>query len=302
MQPIAINIELIESLINDWNNYKSQREFHKMVEYLENFHCIAIDKQKFDNSLWLKEYREFRKRVTNDNILKMIDDLIGPKNQKYKIVKVDSTLDLLIEIAKKTPEKIGLDKKSKQIGSVNLYDLKSFNSNHFDVQNYLFRIPKIITINPGDRFDDIRLFGPYIRDANKLEFCDLYLFKNIKAKGETIFLMDLIKISKSLKQIIIHCDLNPMNILQKEFVKEIKSKFKDQISLQFVKYNPPTIDVNHDRFIIIDDSKYSIRFTTSFNNLRLSSRGELIAKDSFLIEFSAGRKYIDTDIRKNKPK
>lgn len=34
MQPIALNTQVIEQLLNDWNNVKSQREFHKLAENL----------------------------------------------------------------------------------------------------------------------------------------------------------------------------------------------------------------------------------------------------------------------------
>lgn len=199
---------------------------------------------------------------------------------------------MIISIALKTPDKIGLNTKKLRADNIRFYDLKSFNTNEFDASNYLFRIPKVVTIKPGEKFDDLRLFSPYIREACKIEFCDLYLFRSAKSESEITFINEIIKLSDRLNQVIIHCELNPLNISQIKFSEAIKSNYK-HLSIEFKKYNPPTRDVNHDRFILVDENKFSIRFTTSFNNFRKSSFTKFEAKDSFIIEFSKGRKYFD---------
>jgi len=292
MQPIALNIQVLEQLIDNWSDVKSQREFHKLAENLENYHCIFIDK-KDHRSVWLENLRSLRNNIKDSNIKKIFDDLIGPKNIKYKPVDVEDNQDLLISIAQKTPDKIGLNTKKLRSNDLRFYDLKTFNTNEFDTTNYLFRIPKVVTIKPGERFDDLRLFSPYLRDANKIEFCDLYLFKSNKSESEITFITELIGLAGKPSEVIIHCEPNPLNVIQKKSLENLHSTFGKSLSVEYKKYNPPTRDVNHDRFIIVDHNKYSIRFTTSFNNLKQSSKAKFEAKDSFLIEFSCGRKYFD---------
>ncbi len=287
MQPIALNIEVLNSLISNFEDFKNQREFHKLVENFEKFHIIYYDKR------WLKSFNEFRESISNDNILKLFDDLISPKNLKYESVETNNDDDYLNDIARATPERIGLHTETCRKKELRFYNLQCFNSTEFDSENYLFRIPKTITIKPGEKFDDLRLFSPYVRNAKKIEFCDLFLFKNTNATGEVKFLLSILQLSDCLEEVIIHCEPNPLNIPQKKFENELKSKFSRKVSCEFRKYNLPTKDVNHDRFIIVDKDKFSIRFTTSFNNLRLSSEGNLVVKDSFLIEFSKGRNYFD---------
>lgn len=292
MQPIALNIEVIKTLIDDWTNYNIRSDFFILARNLKDFHIIFIDEHN-RISKWLEDFKKFRNSIGDDDIRKMIDELIGPKNLKYHPVQLKSSNNLIFSIAEKTPEKIGLHTQTCRKEELRFYNLSCFNTNEFDSQNYLFRIPKTITIKPGEKFDDLRLFSPYVRNAKKLEFCDLFLFKNTNATGEVKFLLSILQISDCLEEVIFHCEPNPLNIAQKKIEKDLKSIFRGKVSCEFRKYNPPTKDVNHDRFIIIDNDKFSIRFTTSFNNLRLSNEGKLIVRDSFLIEFSRGRKYFD---------
>lgn len=102
MQPIAVNIEVFNSLISSFDDYKNQREFHKLVENFEKFHIIYCDMR------WLNIFNEFRESIKNDNIRKLVDDLIGPKNLKYKAVEINQKDDYLMDIASATPERIGL--------------------------------------------------------------------------------------------------------------------------------------------------------------------------------------------------
>lgn len=287
MQPIAVNIEVLNSLISCFDDYKNQREFHKLVENFEKFHIIYFDKR------WLNTFNEFRESIKNDNIRKLVDDLISPKNLKYEAVEINNKDDYLTDIARVTPEQIGLHTESCRKKELRFYNLTCFNSNEFDSQNYLFRLPKTVTFKPYEKFEVSRLFAPYVRDANKLEFCDPYLFKNTNAKGEIEFLIKILELSDCIGEVIFHCELNPLNLNQKKIEEHIKTKFKKRCSCQFSKYNLPPKNVNHDRFIIVNKDKFSIRFTTSFNNLILSSDRELSVKDSFLVEFSSGRKYYD---------
>ncbi|MBE0551276.1 MAG: hypothetical protein IH619_02690 [Ignavibacterium sp.] len=292
MQPIALNTKVIADLINDWVNVKSQRSFFKLTENLEQFHQVYIDKNE-NGSKWLDQFREIRNSIIDQNIKRIFDDLIGPRNIKYNPVQISQVQDPFIEVTSKTPDKLGISSIHKNLNDLMFYDLPSFNSVEYTSQNFLFRIPKNITIAPGEEFRNLRLFESYLRNASRVEFCDLFLFKNPQYEDDAEFIFMLLKLCENIREVEIHCEPNNLNILQMKVKKRLKNEFGNRIFDDFKKYNPPTRDVNHDRFIIIDTDKISIRFTTSFNNLRKTNSGGFKAKDSFLIEFSSGRKYYD---------
>lgn len=290
MQPISINPKIIDELFSNWADSKVQREFHKLTDNLEKFHEVYIDKCNY-GSQWLDEFRRIRSKINDQNIRKLFDDLIGPRNIKYIPVEVNQGDNFLFEITHKTPEKIGVNNEKDSSKELQFYDLIKFNSHDFDTRNFLFRIPKNVTVSPGEVFKDMRLFSPFIREAVKIEFCDLFLFKNPMYEDDAEVIFCLLNLCRNLKEIIIYCEPNPLNALQKKVEVHIKNHFGKNVFKGFEKYNPPTKDVNHDRFIIIDTDKFSIRFTASFNNLRKNTNGFFKSKDSFLIEFSEGRKY-----------
>jgi hypothetical protein len=292
MQAISINTKIIDELVSNWANSKVQREFHKLTDNLEKFHHVYIDKGYY-GSQWLNQFRRIRNNINDQNIRKLFDDLIGPRNIKYVPVKVNRDDDYLFEITRQTPEKIGINNKKDSLTELQFYDLTTFNSHDFDIRNFLFRIPKNVTVLDGEVFKDMRLFSPYVREAVKIEFCDLFLFVNQKYEDDAEFIFCLLNLCPNVKEIIIHCEPNPLNVLQKKVETHLKKQFEKNVFKGFKKYNPPTRDVNHDRFIIVDTDKFSIRFTTSFNNLRKNVNGYFEAKDSFLIEFSKGRKYFN---------
>lgn len=290
MQPIALNIAIIQELISDWSNYKKQREFHKLVENLEKFHIISIDNIN-NKSLWFQSFSDFRKSIKNDNILKMIDELLGPKNIKYIIYNIDKTEDYFYELVSATPDKIGIDISNKSKDKLKLYDLPTFNSNKYDLKNFLFRIPKTIKIYPDRIIDDLRIFTPYLRNAKLIEFCDYYLFKKGNIENELFFITTLADLSSNLEEIVFYLDKNPLNVNLPLAEKKIRDQFGDKITCRFKDYLKKK---NHDRFIIIDQKKFSMRFTSSFNNFFISDSGYLKSKCAFEISISEGREYLDS--------
>lgn len=289
MQPIAVNISVVQDLLSDWSDYKKHLEFHKMVENLKEFHVLSIDKIN-DDSLWLNEFKNFRNSIKNGDLLKMVDELLGPKNLKYEIFKLNKADDYFFELANSTPDKIALHTSKGRKENVKFYDLATFNSSKYDLQNFLFRIPKHIKLKPGFTIKDFRIFAPYLRGAKSLEFCDPYLFIAKKRDGEIYFIKKLIELSGAIKKVVFHCELNQLNLNHKFIEKEIKNNFAQNISCEFKNYNKSK---NHDRFIIIDQTRYSIRFTTSFNNFSLTNGCSLIAKRALEISFNQDREYFD---------
>ena len=221
MQPIALNTKIVADLINDWVNTKSQRAFYKLTENLEQFHHVYIDKNKA-GSKWLDEFREIRNSINDQNIKRIFDDLIGPKNINYFPIEIPKNPDFFLSITGKTPDKIGISPIHKDTDDLIFYDLQGFNSLTYTPKNYLFRIPKTITISPGEEFCNFKLFEPFIRDATKIEFCDLFLFKNPQYEDDAEFIFRVLKMIKSIRNVEIHCEPNKLNLLQ--------MKVKDRIN------------------------------------------------------------------------
>ena len=292
MQPITVNTQVFSQLIKDWQDPKTQRTFHKLAENLELFHSVYIDKIN-QRSQWWYQFREIRNNISDFNVKKLFDDLIGPRNIKYIPIEINEKQDSFLELTNRTPDKIGLSTAKIISEELTFYDLKVFNSTEYNAANYLFRIPKIITISPGEEFSNMKLFEPFIRDATKLEFCDLFLFKNPQYEDDAEFLFCLLNSCKKINSVEIHCEPNKLNILQIKVRDRIEKQFGKTVFSNFIKYNPPTKDVNHDRFIIVDTDKISIKLTASFNNFRKLDNGSFRSKDSFSIIIEKGRKYFD---------
>ena len=291
MQPITISTEVISKLIVDCTSSKSLGMFHKFSENLEKFHEIYIDKHNH-NSTWYKNFIEVRDRITDHNIKKLFNDLLGPRNLKYIFKDLFTESDIFYELTRMTPDKIGLNCKNQSYKEVKYYDLNTFNSLENNPSCLLFRLPKYINVPPKYKFNDINFFNPYLREATKIEFCDPYLFKDSKYENDIKFMWCILKNCTNVSSIELHCEPNPQNILQKNFEKKLKELFPKTKGGIMKKYKGGVNDVNHDRFILIDHDRISIRFTTSFNNIQVHPN-IYIAKDSFLIEFSKGRKYYD---------
>lgn len=285
MQPIAINIKVLSKLISAWREYDSQLNFYLLCKNLKNYHTITIDKQKYDSE-WLTFLYNLREDLKDDNIKKIIEDLLL-RGMKYEIVEIADYNDLFLYLVHKTPDKIGLDETQCVKEDLALYDLESFNNTNYNKTNFLFRIPKNITFKCNDYISE-RLFIPYLRKSEKIEFCDRYLF-SLDGVSETDFLISLLSQCTGVKEIVFHCNPNPLNKRQKDFEKKLKKALSNKPKLSFILYNRKK---NHDRFIIVDDDKYSIRFSNSFNNI-IQKEGRFIAKKSFNIDFSTGRYYID---------
>ncbi|NUN09195.1 MAG: hypothetical protein HUU54_08470 [Ignavibacteriaceae bacterium] len=292
MQPIALDLELVRSVINEWGDYKVQREFHKMIENLERYHSVPVD-QVDGKSSWFEGFKEIINRITDQNLQKMITDLLGPRNIKYFPARLNDNSKLLESLSDSTPDKIGLELKNHNEGVRKFYSINSFNSSEHPPECRLFRIPKTINIKPGYIFSDLSWLLPFIRNSRKIEFCDLFLFKNPKFDDDAEFVKLIIKSIPELSEVVIHCEPNPLNILQKQVQSELKKLARGKLNVEMRAFNPPTKGVNHDRFILVDTNKISIRFTTSFNNLRKTKEGKFRAQDAFLIEISNGRKYYD---------
>ena len=167
-----------------------------------------------------------------------------------------------------------MNQNNQSFGGVEYYDLSVFNSNEWVAQCLLFRVPKTIHILPSYTFHNLRIFSPYLRTAEEIEFCDLFLFESAKFfESETNFVFEVLSLCKESVKVKIHCRPNPTNISQRKFEKEIKNRFRKIKFDGFFKYNLPNKNVNHDRFIIVNLNEYSIRFTSSFNNLSKNADG-----------------------------
>ncbi|MCX8042477.1 MAG: hypothetical protein N3A56_08355, partial [Thermodesulfobacteriaceae bacterium] len=134
-----------------------------------------------------------------------------------------------------------------------------------------------------------RLFSPFIRDASTIEFCDRYLFINPNYDDDVNFLFNIVSLTSQVKKIKIFTDTIEYNRLHELFLSIVKG-INSELSVDFINYNS---NKNHDRFIIVDEDKISIRFSTSFNNFRRNQNGIFKVKDNCSLVFTTGRNYID---------
>lgn len=291
MQPIAVDTDLILSLVENFWEKSSQRAFSDLGKNLEKFHTVYIDKNSQNHSSWWQDFEKIRDSIPNKDIRKLFDDTLGPRGGiRYVENKLDFENALFHKLVQITPDKIGVSSVGKKINEGDVYDIDSFNSTEFKHDNYLFRIPKVINIRPNHFFKDFRLFKPYLINASELEFCDKFLFKGTRF-DDPEFVYRLLEIPVNLTRVAIHCDKNDLNLIQ----KNAKRKIQDELGIsnpEFKQYSEK--NKNHDRFIIINKEEFSIKLTTSFNNIKFHKDTNVFtAEDAFTIIFDKGRLYFD---------
>lgn len=287
-QPLAVDINLISKLVeNYYSDFETQCQLYKLIDNLKKFHEVVYD-NKGNFSDWLEAYKELRNKY-QDTPLKIIFDAFNPRLLSLRPIQVDSKAsDYLEDLTRKTPEKIGVKENEVLKSSLGFYGINYFNDPPTDAKNFLLRIPKVIDLKSGDEID-FRIFSPYLRNATKVEFCDRYFFKNPQYDDDANFILNLIRLSKELNEINFHLDTIEYNKLHLYVKTEIEKNHK-RAKINFIKFNT---DKNHDRFIIIDNDKISIKLTTSFSNFRLNDKKKFIVKDNCSLIFNNGRSYSD---------
>lgn len=291
-QPIALDLFLLEQLSNNWSDYKIQRSFHKMTEFLEKYHSIPIDNQG-GFSDWLNGFRKILNSIQDQNIRKMFKDLLGPRNLKYDRILLFQVEDLLKTLADSTPDKIGLQSESLTKDKIRYYRIDELQQDEYDPRCRLLRYGKIINFKYDTEFYPSNIIAPYIREASKIEYFDPFLFKDQFRKDDAEFLYENLEFCKNPTEIRIYTVPNPLNVLQKEVEIKLTKKYSKSVFKGIFNYYKPIKDVNHDRFIILNHNWVSIFFSTSFNNLRKTGVGKFRNGDAFIMNFCEGRNYYE---------
>ncbi len=132
---------------------------------------------------------------------------------------------------------------------------------------------------------------PYLRYAKRIEIIDKQLFKDTRNETEGDFLIEILKTVENLQEIGLISEKIPKNNLRlKSFQKKVRDISPNIVFLKHREY--VSRGKNHDRFLIVDKNKYSIMFSTSFNNFYLNSeKNEFVSKAGFEIVFKKGRKF-----------
>lgn len=295
MQDIAFDVEVIDSILSNSTSVDSISKLMRISQYLKEYHRIIDSISESDISFWQESINKIKQKFKGHEFIQFLDFLFGPVNLRFAPVKSNYKDDKFYYHIKQSPDKIGITERDIDFDNQYfIYSSNEFISNNFNNRNNLFRLTKVINYKKGDEFYP-QVFYPYLRKAKKIEYADKYLFAEASELDNKIIL-SIIDECKALNEMIIYSELN---------IPEIKLAFKKATFKSFkktLKKHSPKIDLeemkqynshdNHDRFLIVDNDKYSITFTTSTNNLEIKG-DKLFVKKPFKIVFSKCRDYID---------
>ncbi|MBS4027168.1 MAG: hypothetical protein KGZ58_00905 [Ignavibacteriales bacterium] len=308
-QPIAIQFEVISNIINKCKNNDTDAylSFFSLIKLLKEFHTVYIDKDKNNYSRWASFQLELGKSITDTTLKSLYDNLLGPNTLSnnsnisflQKTTQSETIEEIYTELARLTPEKVFLfDRVQHRENDIRYYSTERFlKEEQYNSDCVLLRIEKVIDIQPNRTFKHLDFLSPYLRTAKTIEFCDDFLFLDGQ-QNDTEFIFDVLRLFSNFQSAVIHFDMNEFNGLNQIHPKNFEANFKRR----FPNKQPPTFkqyrsqrNENHDRFILVDNDKYSIRFSHSFNNIKLQDSANRIYKsgDAFQITFTRGRKYFD---------
>ena len=282
MQPIAIDPKIFEKF---FLNYEEKiTSIVLLVEKIQKYHQISKDSK----GKWILQLEEIRNKLEH-NEKSMFDLLITKKiSQQYSNVDIDD-LDFLKGITKLTPDSL-LISDDKICDVKYCYSHEIFISDEYKPNNILYRIPKSVTVKPNYQFRNFDFIAPYIRNASKIEIMDKQLFKDAINDSEITLLLEIMKKVKQLKKIQLYWEPKDNNLRHKEFSKTVEEQFPSTEILPNKQY--VSRGKNHDRFIIVDNTKVSIRFSCSFNNFYLEN-SNYYSKAGFKINYEEGRSFYE---------
>jgi hypothetical protein len=181
----------------------------------------------------------------------------------------------------------------EKVKDIRYYSLKRFlRDDEYTPQCVLLRRTKVVRLRPRDILP-VESIAPYVRSCETLEFCDNFLFKNKKPR-DVAFLGDVMSLAPGLKRVALHYDRSSIDPYIKKNSEEFVTRCAS--SRPGVTIDPRQYESwrgNHDRFILADRDRWSIRFTTSFNNLSPEAERKYCVEDDFDMIFVKGREYHD---------
>lgn len=286
-QPIALDVEVIKYIIDNWEDNEVNFDGRHMAKLLKNLHFVYIDNFR-GKSNWLSQVRALFRETENQNLRKTLLDILGPRTLQYVPVSIEDNADLIKKIAEKTPDSIGIRNKSDIVNDVMFYSTGAFVSDQYHSKCRLYRPRKTIALDPDEVFSPSEILAPYLRDSTTLEFFDKFLFLPGKSTVNSDLFESLISLCKKLTSFTIYTGHKSNPKIQKDIVNKIKHLVSEKTFKGIVPYKS---NKNHDRFIILNENEITIRFTNSFNNLeKLDSDRYKVLKE-FEISIREGRRY-----------
>lgn len=287
-QEIAFDTDIFRELLlksnEDFNNVYF--ELIKILERIQDFHEIAI------NSKWLSEIEVLETLNIDYNLLNIFQQLLL-RNDRIKFLHVNSDESSdkdIYEIANALFQNILVSDKNNNVKyKLNKYNKTQFISDNYNNDCVLFRLPKTTDYNSGDILKNLNFFGFYLKNCNFIEFVDPYLIQPNYNSSLDFTLCILDQISGDL-DVCFHYDIDKsINSEYENFCKIIKSHKPNIRICSPQRYNKKN---NHDRFIIINKEFFSLKFTSSFNNI-VKNKKVFNIKKNFSIIIKKGRLYQD---------
>jgi hypothetical protein len=282
-QEIAFDVDVFKEILS---NPLEKIDFpyrilYEILNFIRKYHNIVFNKK------WLEEIEMIGDLITDQNTRKYFMQLLltDLKVENSSVNKNDKTDDYIYNIAKYLQQKILITNKNKDTDyKLNTYSDIQFVSDNYKNDCVLFRLPKTLEYTYDEELENFNFLGFYLKDCSLIEFVDKYIDDS---SVEFIFSI-LNQLDKDTK-VYLHYDiLNSTFFKYEDFRKNAKAKYPN---LKFYKKPIPYIkEKKHDRLIIIGKNKYSIKFTTSFNNIE-KNEGKYKVKKSFTIIIKEGRLY-----------
>jgi len=298
-QPLAFQLDLLEELVEKLQNgdYNTISLYFKLITKLKDFHVIYFDNSVDQNgSIWFEKYVNI---LENAKVNKQIafNYLNGTfirefvKMEKVNINQINED-NIDYQIAQATPDKLLLCKKNVEKNiNLNYYSSDRFINEKYGQDCILYRLPKNQEFRAGSVIKNFDFLKPYFRNCKNIEIFDNYLFRKRTNKVDSDFIRDIIKLVEWRSDLKIYFDMNPLSLsLFNEFKECIHSVNPNIIINKPEQYSKQR---NHDRFIILDKDRISLRFTTSFNNYKRDESGFYKVLDNSSIIYTRGRSYED---------
>lgn len=293
MQPAVIDTDTIKKCMLSWESIENRRLYYDLVDNLKKFHALCID----DRNKWMLQLEQLKNELSQDAWQSLKAGFINNDKLNRRSTHVPLSEELLIALASQTPDKLLLSENNgyRRCG-LNVYDLEQFSSNKYEPQCVLYRIPKTQKFPADYLIQGLNFLRAYLQNARRIEICDPYLFHNGQQLwGQENFILDVLDLCLNIESVQFHWGAESDNEAYRSFRRKFEAKYPIGNIEPHVLYTRGSKDKpskNHDRFILVDHDRYTIMFSTSFNNFKPCGRSYKVKK-SCTITFDEGRQYID---------
>lgn len=228
-QQIALDPRVLQNIENDWGD-ENRINFFTLIKNLKENHVILYDLIN-NNSEWLLAINLI---IKSSNHQDFKDFLRCYFNREKNLLHLQSVQfaqrqEIVHQLAKTTKDKIGLTVQKAAYQDIRYYSFEEFINSKYDSKCRLFRIPKAITINPGECFSCKDIFAPFVRNAKKIEFVDKFLFNPSRSVYGTDLMLSVLKLVSNPESIILYSGRKNDEDLKLNVEKALLSKYGGDI-------------------------------------------------------------------------